>query len=555
MPDHTARLTPHLLREAILGNAGHTLGLLVAAVGLVLLIAVANVASLMLVRATGRWREVVLRTVLGATRGRLVRLLVTESVVLAVAGAVAGIAVGAVGLEVLKAIGPSVPRLNGAQLDARAVGFAVSVALLAGIIVGAYPIALLLGRDPAPALREGDRTASAGRRTHAIRGAFVVAEFALALPVLAGAALLLNSFVRLQRVDPGFDPTHLVAVHVALPSGRYAADSVISTYWARALPLVRAVPGVADAGLGEALPPADWWNTDNFDLIDRPVSPGTAQPTSPWMMVGREYFAALGIPLLEGRLFTPVDTGAQPIVAVSRAWAEHYYPDGKAVGRKLIEGGCTTCPPVTIVAVVGDVKYQGLSGIADAVYAPVTERWPRALNLFVRTAAPPAQVVDRVRAALQSVDPDIPLRDVVPMEEHVYESLAQPRNLTTLLGGFAVAAVALAAVGIFGMLSYTVSARRREIGVRMALGASHGAVIGMIVRRGMGHAVAGAVLGLAAALLGTRWLASALYDVGATDPVTLVAVTLLLLGVALVACWLPARRATGIDPVEAIRVE
>ncbi|HEX6965726.1 MAG TPA: FtsX-like permease family protein, partial [Gemmatimonadaceae bacterium] len=479
----------------------------------------------------------------------------TESIVLAVVGAIAGIVVGVLGLEVLKAIGPGVPRLDGAQLDARAVVFAAGAAVLAGIIVGAYPVALLLGRDPAPALREGDRTTGATRRTHAIRGAFVVTEFALALPVLAGAALLLNSFMRLQQVDPGFDPTRLVAVHVALPSGRYAADTAIAAYWAHALPLVRDVPGVADAGLGEALPPSDWWNTNNFDLIDRPVPPGGAQPVSPWMMVGREYFATLGVPLLEGRLFTPADTGAQPVVVVSRAWAEHYYPDGSAIGRRLISGGCTTCVPTTIVGVVGDVKYEGLGGTGDAVYEPLTQGWARNLNLFVRTEGPPMQVVDRVRGVLRSVDPGIPLRDVVTMGDHVYASTAQPRHLTTLLGGFAIAAVALAAVGIFGMLSYTVSARRREIGVRMALGAPHATVIGMIVRRGMRHAIAGAVLGLAAALVGTRWLAGALYGVGATDPVTLLAVTLLLLGVAFVACWLPARRAARIDPTEAIRAE
>jgi len=204
---------------------------------------------------------------------------------------------------------------------------------------------------------------------------------------------------------------------------------------------------------------------------------------------------------------------------------------------------------------VGDVKYQGLDGSGDAVYEPLTQGWTQGLNLFVRTAGSPAAVVDRVRAVLRSVDPAIPLNDVVPMEDRVYASIAQPRHLTTLLGGFAVAALALAAVGIFGMLSYTVSARRREIGVRMALGAPHGAVVRMIVRRGMGHAVAGAVLGLAAALAGARWLAGALYDVRATDPATLAAVTLLLLGVAFVACWLPARRASMIDPTEAIRAE
>jgi predicted permease len=556
--DSTAHLTPVSLRGDILGDAGHTLGLLVAAVALVLLIGVANVAGLMLVRATGRSREIVLRTVLGATRGRLVRLLVTDSVVLALVGAIAGIALGAAALELLKAIGTDVPRLDEARLDVRAVAFAAAAALFAAISIGAYPVTLLLRRDAAPALRDGDRAVGAGRRSHAVRGAFVIAEFALALPVLAVAALLLNSFVRLQRVDPGFDPERLVAIHVSLPSGLYpndSGDTAVRDYWARALPLVRAVPGVATVGLGAALPPYDWGDFNNFDLVDRPVPPNTAQPVSPWVGIGDGYFATLGVALLEGRLFTPSDTGVAPVVVVSRSWARHYYPDGSAVGRQMISGGCTECPRTTVVGVVGDVKYDGLSGTGDAVYAPVTEGWPLDLNLFVRTSVPPAQVVRGVRAALASVDAGIPLNEIVTMDERVHESIAQPRHLTALLGGFAAAAVALAAVGIFGMLSYTVSARRREIGVRMALGATRHTVVGMIVRRGMGHAVAGALLGLAVALVGTRWLASTLFDVGATDPLTLGAVTLLLLVVALVACWLPARGAAGIDPVEAIRAE
>jgi len=555
--DRVARLTPVPLRAAILGDAAETLGMFAAAVGLVLLIAVANVASLMLVRTTARWREVTLRTVLGATRVRLVRLLVTESLVLAVAGAAVGVALGALGLAALGSIGAGIPRLAEARLDLGAAAFAGGVALLAGAVVGAYPVALLARRDAAPSLQGGDRTVGAGRSTQALRGAFVVAEFALALPLLAGAALLLNSFVRLQRVEPGLDAAHLLTVNVSLPSSRYTGDSAVAAYWTQALPRVLEVPGVAGAGLGDALPPHDpAINENNFDLVDRPVPPGGAQPTSPWPTVSADYFAALGVPLVEGRLFTPADSAAAPpVVVVSRAWARHYFPDGRAVGRTLVSGGCVTCPPTTVVGVVGDVKYQGLSGTGDAVYSPLTQGWSSTLNLFVRTAGPPEEALGRVRAALRSVDAGVPLDDAAPMEERLYASVARPRHWTTLLGGFAAAALALAAVGIFGMLSYTVSARRREIGVRMALGARRGAVVGMIVRRGMTHALAGAGLGLLAALLGRRWLAGALYDVSATDPPTLAAVTLLLLGVAFVACWLPARRAAAIDPVEAMRVE
>ncbi len=320
---------------------------------------------------------------------------------------------------------------------------------------------------------------------------------------------------------------------------------------------MRQVSGVLDAGLGSSIPPDDGGNSNNnFDLIDRPVPAGTAQPTAAWPTVTAEYFKALGVPLLEGRLFTPADTGsAPPVVVVSRAWARHYFPDGTAVGRHLISGGCTSCPPTTVVGVVGDVKYEGLGGRADAAYDPVTAGWSRDLNLFVRTAAAPAEVLDRVRAALRSVDPAVPLDDAAPMEDRLYASVAQPRHWTALLGGFAVAALVLAAVGIFGMLSYTVRTRRREIGVRMALGARPHAVVAMIVRWGMGLALLGAALGLGVALLWTPRIADSLFDVSATDPLTLVAVTVLLLLVALLACWFPARRAAAISPVEAIRLD
>jgi putative ABC transport system permease protein len=275
--------------------------------------------------------------------------------------------------------------------------------------------------------------------------------------------------------------------------------------------------------------------------------------------VSIDYLDVLGAPLVQGRAFARGDTATDPTrgtpLIVSRSWAKHYFPDGSAIGRRVISGGCVTCPPNVIVGVVGDVKYMGLGGTGDAVYEPVPLGLQREANLFVRTSAPPSEVVAHVVGALRSVDPGVPLEDAAPMAERVYASVAQPRHVASLLGAFAIAAIVLAAIGIFGMLSYTVSARRREIGVRMALGARPGAVTAMIVRRGMTHALAGALLGLAIALAATRWLSGLLYAVGASDPATLVATTALLLAVALVACWLPARRAASIDPVRAIRID
>ncbi len=554
--DSTARLNPVPMRVALLGDATASLGLFAVAVGLVLLIAVANVASLMLVRSVGRWREVSLRAVLGASRLRLLRLLVTESITLAAVGAVVGIALGAVGLRLLILLGPSMPHLATAHLDARAILFAAAVALLSGVVVGAYPVVRLLRRGASGALQMGERTIGGGRQTQAARSAFVIAQFALALPILAIAGLLLNSFIRLQREDPGFDPQRLLTVRVSLPATRYAGSDMVGDYWNRALSLVGELPGVSGAGLSSMMPPNDFGSGDNnnFDLIDHPVAPGSTQPNAPWPFVNAEYFSALGITLLEGRMFTPADTGGPaPVILVSRSWARRYFPEGTVVGRRLVSGGCVSCPLTTIVGVVSDVRYNGLDRTPDAVYGPLSEGWQRDLNLFVRTAGSPAALASRVRETLRSLDAAVPLDDVAPMEERIYASMALPRHWTALLGSFAGVALLLAAVGIFGMLSYTVRTRRREIGVRMALGASRHEVVRMIVQRGILHALAGAGLGLVAALLVTRTLASSLFGVSATDVPTLASVTLILLLVAVIACWLPARRAAAIDPVDAIR--
>ncbi|MGH7590642.1 MAG: FtsX-like permease family protein, partial [Gemmatimonadales bacterium] len=289
---------------------------------------------------------------------------------------------------------------------------------------------------------------------------------------------------------------------------------------------------------------------------DHPVPPGGAQPTSPWIDADAGYFATLGIPMLEGRLFTPGDTaGAPPVLLVSRAWAAHFFPEGNVVGRKLFNGGCTTCPPSVIVGVVGDVKYQGLGESPEAVYDPVTQGWPLSSYLFVRTRGGPAQAIAAVRTALRSADPNVPLDDVAPMTDRISASVSDPKMLTWLVGGFAAVALALAAIGIFGMLSYAVVTRRREIGVRMALGARSERVVSMIVGQGVRQAAIGALIGLCLAVMGTRVLAATLFGVSATDPPTLAVVTLLLIAVAIVSSWVAARRAAVIDPAEAMRAE
>ena len=556
--DRAAVLVPISLRRTILGDAPQSLGLFAAAVVLVMLIAVANVSGLMLVRAAGRWREVSLRAVLGATRTRIARLLITESVLVSLAGAVAGVALGAAGLRVLKTIGPQVARLDEARMNAHAVLFAVVVALVAGIAIGAYPVLHLSRGGAGAGVLGGDRAVGGTRRTHMLRAGLVAAEFALALPLLTAAGLLLNSFVRLQHVNPGFDAEHILSMTVSLPAPRYASDTAVSTYWTRALAGVRAVPGVVAAGLSDQQPLSADQGLDenNFDLLDRPVPAGTAQPVTPWTLVTAGYFTALGVPLVQGRMFAPNDTGdPHPVVIVSRSWAHHFFPDGTAVGRKMVAGGCTSCPPSTIVGVVGDVSYAGLADVPEGAYEPVTQGWGRSLFLFVRTRGTPTEVIPGVSAALRAVEPGVTLADPQPMAERVAASMADPRHAATLVGAFALAAVLLAAIGIFGTLSYTVSMRRREIGVRLALGAGRDAVTRMFVRRGMTHAALGAAAGVVVALIATRWLSATLYQVSATDPATLGVVIVALLAVAFVASWAPARRAAAIDPAETMRAE
>ena len=554
-PDTISKFEAVPIRAAALAEPSRMLRLFGVAVAVVLLIGIANVASLMLVRAIGRSHEVSLRAVLGSSPGQLVRLFVTESALLCAAGAAVGVAISSLALRALIAAGPRMPGLTASSLDERAVLFAVAMAVLAGLVVGVYP-AVLLSHKGHVGLSTGDRAIGGGRGTRALRSGFVIAQFALALPLLAISGLLLISFVRLQRVDPGFEPSNLLTVRVSLPAGQYVDSTARGVYWARALPRLREVAGVRDVGLATIMPPDDFGNSnDNFNLVDRPAAPGMPEPNGTWPSVTPEYFTTLGVRLLDGRPFTPADTGPAPAVLVSRAWVQRYYPGESPLGKKMRRGGCTECPLSTIVGVVDDVRYSGLVGPLDALYSPLSEAWLPTLYVYVRTAGSPNELIAPIREALRSVDPSVPLDDIASMEDRLYTSVAEPRQWATLVGAFAAVALGLAAVGVFGMLSYMVSTRRREIGVRMALGAQPRTIERMVVSNGLAHAIAGSALGLLAAFIATRALTTLLHDVSATDPGALVVATLALLVVALVACWLPARRAAAIDPLEAIRYE
>jgi len=555
--DKIARLTPYSLRDVIIGNADRPLALFSAAVALVLLIAVSNVASLSVVRCLRRWREIALRSVLGASRGRLVRLIITESIVLATIGGAAGIAVGWVGLELLQKYAVGIARLDTAHLDARALIVALVVSVVAGCAIGIVPAMRLFAGDRGDGLRDGSRAIGDGKSTDRIRSAFVAAEFALALPVLAAGALLLVSVMHLQNVDPGFDPRGVSTMTIGLPSSAYRDNASIAGFWTGLAAEATRLPAVKAAAFGTAMPPNDFGNNNNnFDLVDSPVPPGGAQPSVSWAAVTADFFSTLNIPLLDGRLFTATDTGgARPVVVATKAWAKRYYANRSPIGRELISGGCTACPHTVIVGVVGDVTFDGLGMPREALFSPLTEGWPAQLYLFVKATAPQSIVARGVRDAVRSANPIAAMGPMATMDDAIYNSVAAPRNWATILVAFAAAALVMAAVGIFGLLSYAVALRRREIGVRMALGAPSGRVVASMVGGGMRFAIVGAIIGLGLTVMSSRWLRGSLYGVSAIDPPLLLAVTAGLLVVALIASWLPARRAARIDPVEAMRPE
>jgi putative ABC transport system permease protein len=539
----------------IVGDVGSVLLLVAGAVVLVLVITVANIAGLTLTRAVGRQREIAVRAALGAGKGRLARLVLAENVALATAGGVLGTGLAVAGIEAFRRLGPPVPRLDEVGLDAGFVLFAAGVSLLAGVLIALSPLAMLLAGGPGRALRAASRGASAGRAAQRLRSALVLAEFALAVPLLTAGGLLLASLLNLQAADPGFDPEGVLAVPISLPEARYADWATGQAFWREVEGSMAEIPGVAGAGLASALPPDLPAHFNNFDLLDQPVDAGAAQPTAHWATVTPGFFEALAPALVEGRALLPSDDENSPLVAVvTRAWAERFYSGESAVGRQMIAGGCVPCGPTTVVGVIADVKYTGLGGNAEGIYAPASQEAPRNMYLVVRSERAVDDVVPLLRANLRQLDPELPF-EFITMNDRLSDSLARPRGWATLLGGFGAAAVVLVAIGVYGLLSYFVDRQRREIGVRMALGADGGRVVRMVLARGLGLAGAGLLAGMAASVPLTRWLESMLYEVRGGDPVTWAGVVALLLGVALAACYLPARRAAGIEPSRALSAE
>jgi putative ABC transport system permease protein len=539
------------LREAIIGSDQRPLYLLMGAVGLVLLIACANIGNLLLARAAGRRREIAVRQALGAGTGRIARQMLTESILLGLLGGIAGVFMGRWLLSVLvnsSTIG--LPRIEEIGLDGRVLLFTLAISVLAGIAFGMLPALRLASGRAAEALRTGVRSAGGDRWT---RHVLVVSELALAVVLLAGAGLLLRSFALLQRVDPGFPIERLLTFTV---SPREANP----VFFQQSLDRIRALPGVRDAAIISQLPVTGRGIGAWFNMYDRPVGPNETPPAVAYRVASPDYFRTTGVPLRRGRLTTAEDRlDNHPSVLINEALAKQYWPDGDPIGRDIYLGAPDNriFPRATVVGVVGDTKDAGLSSAAlPTVFIPaaMVPMW-RSFSFIIRTEVEPMTLATPVRGQIRALDASMPIRDMQSMDDILSTAVGPARWSMTLLGLFAAMALVLAAVGIFGVLSFTVAQRTRELGIRMALGAAPGAVQRMVLGQGMILAITGVVLGLGGALALTRLMSSMLYGVEATDPLTYGGVAVVLIGVAGLASYLPARRATEVSPLVALQSE
>jgi predicted permease len=546
------------LQEQMVGTVRARLFVLLAAVGFLLLIACANVANLLLARAQSREREVAVRTALGASRSRLVSQFVTESAVLALLGGLLGLTLAYGGIALLKTLAPGIlPRIEEVDVDARALLFALGLSLLTGLILGLVP-ALQSRADLTGTFKQAGGRSTSGTGRKLARRALVIAEMAVALVLVIGAVLMGKSFLSLQRIDPGFNPGDIVTLRVDLPHAKYVEPPQIAQFFQQMEERMRTLQGVQRAAVISHLPLSGTEWSGSVTAESQPPGPGEALPEGDFRSVSTEYFKTLNIPLKRGRLFTSTDHAEAPLVAViDEKLAERYWPNRDPLGDRIKMGAPESpFPWFTIVGVVGNVKNQALDSEARVqVYYHYPQRPLRSMFLVARTDSDPARVADEVSKVVRSVDPDVATYDVATMEERLSGSLSQPRLSTWVLGTFAGLALLLATVGIYGVIAWTVGERTQELGVRMALGAQRGQVLRLVLRQGMMLALVGLAVGIAAAFVLTRWLSSQLYGVSAVDPAAFAGVALLLGAAALLATYLPARRATRVDPVVALRYE
>ena len=546
------------LREQLVGDSRQTLLVLFAAVGCVLLIGCANVAHLLLARTAARERELAVRSALGAGRGRLVRQLLTESLVLSAAGGALGVWLASVSVRALRTLNTeAVPRSEAVHVDGWALGFCGLAIAATAVLVGLVPALRATRRSLAASIREGGRGAGGGVRQRAMQNLLVTAEVGLSLVLLVGAGLLLRSFDRLRHVDPGVDPTGVASMLVVAPPAIYETAEARLTFFDRVTEQVAALPGVRAVGLCDCLPPADVRTTTSLAIEGRPGAQGDL-PLVNVVRASAGYFGAVRVPVVAGRAFTPADRlGAPPVAVVNRTLAMKLL-GASARGTEALGRRVSFDEPnwLTVVGVVGDVHYEGLAtAVVPAVYVPVAQAPEPGYNVVIRVAGDPMDVVSPTRRVIAAIDSRVAPSRIASLEGAIAESLVGERFNTALLGVFAALAFVLAAVGMYGVVAYGVAQRRREMGVRLALGARGADVVRMVVAGSLRPVVAGVVIGLAVAAVSVRLIQRMLYGTSVHEPVVYVVVAVGLFAVAGVAAWFPARRAAGADPLEVLRGE
>lgn len=556
--NHERTVNVRDLREEVVGSSKRALFVLSGAVACLLLIACANVANLMLARATLRSKEVAVRAAIGASRSSILRQVLTESVILGVVGGIAGLLLAAWGADLLLAIAPrALPRVHEIGLDWRAVGFTAFVAIATGLLFGIAPALQLSGAELNDTLKEGGRSVTGAGRANRTRASLVIAEVALSLILLTGAGLLSATLLRLQHVNPGFDATDVLTAKLSLPDATYKTSAQQAAFYDQLIEKARAIPGVQSVGAVSIIPLSHERMIIGFSLADEPRGEGIAPAHGEALDVASpDFFASMRIPVKLGRVFTAQDdSAAPPVMIVNEAFAKKYWPGQNPLGQR-VSAGFDTDSLQTVVGVVGNVRRDALdTEAAPAMYLPYRQAGYDALALTIRTRGNAANVPAALRQAVASLDPDQALGAVRPMESVMSESLSRQRFSASLLGIFAMIALALSAVGIFGVMSAMVTQRTRELAVRLALGANPRRVLQLVMSQGAVLAGAGIVIGLFGAFALSRVVAGMLYDVAATDPATLFGVSLLLAAVALLACYIPARRATRVDPIITLREE
>lgn len=554
------------LREQAVGGSRGMLVLLQAAVGMVLLIACANVANLMLTRVVARQKELSVRNALGATRWHIARQLLVDAMLLSAFGAAIGLALAWLLIDLMPLVGIRPQSADyDFRIDGAVLAFALGAALVAGLLAAVLPVHSLLRLNISDVIKEGGRLAGGGRRAAASRSVLVVGQIALATTLLIGAGLLLKSFKQLQEESPGFDSSGVLTAMISLPAARYPDDGAKLRFLDESLARLRALPGVSSAGFVNALPFSGDNSSGSYFIDGRDAGGGQAAPHGFHRVVDEQYFQSMSIRLLQGRVFTAADGAESPrAVVIDRLLADKYFKDEDPIGKRLYWpsgvdsiGNGAPVPWATVVGVVAPVKHSELGEEVskETLYWPLRQRTLGSGAFVVKASVAPETLVRQVRETILSVDPDQPVYGIQTLDDRISLSLNRQRAPMLLLAAFAVVALALSAIGIYGVLGYTVGQRTGEIGVRMAIGARRVDVLGMIMRHGMALIAAGLGLGVAGALVGGRALSSQLFGVSGSDPAVFASVVAFLAAVAMFSCFLPARRATRVDPLTALRHE